>query len=195
MVAEGGEGENPLLRGGGGWGGGGGGVRGGYPGFVSLQVPTSEAAVSADTHAFARLPPGGLRKIERFGWFLWGKGPRVGGPQAPGAWIPPLSLCSRVFNFLRRKPMGPGLKTLGCYHNPQSAHLEGGALQFHERRVPVFAPAFQPQAPGDLANKPLSPASRQPSRVKNSKNAPVLIGSCKAWLVAPIDFLRTVHAA
>ena len=36
----------------------------GYPGFVSLQVPTSEAAVSADTHAFARLPPGGLRKIE-----------------------------------------------------------------------------------------------------------------------------------
>ena len=68
MVAEGGEGENPLpfsltapKRGGGGWGGGGGG-RGGYPGFVSLQVPTSEAAVSADTHAFARLPPGGLRK-------------------------------------------------------------------------------------------------------------------------------------
>ena len=38
-------------------------VEGGYPGFVSLQVPTSEAAVSADTHAFARLPPGGLRKI------------------------------------------------------------------------------------------------------------------------------------
>ena len=43
------------------WGVGGG--EGGYPGFVSLQVPTSEAAVSADTHAFARLPPGGLRKI------------------------------------------------------------------------------------------------------------------------------------
>ena len=44
--------------------GGGGGGGGGYPGFVSLQVPTSEAAVSADTHAFARLPPpGGLRKI------------------------------------------------------------------------------------------------------------------------------------
>ena len=31
--------------------------RGGYPGFVSLQVPTSEAAVSADTHALARLLP------------------------------------------------------------------------------------------------------------------------------------------
>ena len=49
MVAEGKEGENPLqpqnTKGGG---------SGGYPGFVSLQVPTSEAAVSADTHAFAR---------------------------------------------------------------------------------------------------------------------------------------------
>ena len=44
-------------------GGGGGGGVGGYYGFVSLQVPTSKAAVSADTHAFARLPPGGLRKI------------------------------------------------------------------------------------------------------------------------------------
>ena len=43
MVAEGGEGENP--------------------GCVSLQVPTSEAAVSADTHAFARLPPGGAATI------------------------------------------------------------------------------------------------------------------------------------
>ena len=45
----------------GGWGGGGGGGGGGGRG--GLQVPTSEAAVSADTHAFARLPSGGLRKI------------------------------------------------------------------------------------------------------------------------------------
>ena len=59
--------------------------------------------------------------------------------------------------------------------------------------------ARAPKAPGDLAHRPLgpgsrqvfmgrpntletwptspSPASRQPSRVKNSKNAPVLIGS------------------
>ena len=51
---------SPLLQN---VGGGGGGGQGGYPGFVSLQVPTSEAAVSADIHAFARLPPGGLRKI------------------------------------------------------------------------------------------------------------------------------------
>ena len=62
------------------------------------------------------------------------------GPQAPGAWIPPLSLVDFLqakFSFLLRlKPMGPGLKTLGCYHNPQSADLggrwmvsEGGALQ------------------------------------------------------------------
>ena len=59
MVAEGGEGENPLpfsltapKRGG---GGGGGGV-GGVSGFVSLHIPNSKAAVSA----------------------LWGKGPKPG---------------------------------------------------------------------------------------------------------------------
>ena len=150
----------------------GGGGRGGYPGFVSLQVPNCEAAR--------------LRKKR----FLWGKGPNplVGrapspggpGPQAPGAWIPPLSplnFRNRVFNFLQRKPMGPGLKTLGCYHNPQSAYLggrwmvsQGRALQYHERRGSRLRSSIS-------ANKPLSPASRQPSRVKNSKNAPVLIGS------------------
>ena len=112
MVAEGGEGENPLpfslttpkrgggggggVGGGGGWGGGGGVVGGGgggggggwggggglggvYPGFVSLQVPTSEAAVSADTHAFARLPRGGLRKNRNLA---------QAGPQALGARAP-----------------------------------------------------------------------------------------------------------
>ena len=81
----------------GGWGGGG---VGGYPGFVSLQVPTSEAAVSADTHAFATLPPGGLQKNRNLGKRPkapggpgpkpWGPGPQAPwrpGPQAPGAWI------------------------------------------------------------------------------------------------------------
>ena len=59
MVAEGGKGENSLpfslttpKRGGG----------GGVGGVSRLRFP-HEAAVSADTHAFARLPPGGLRKI------------------------------------------------------------------------------------------------------------------------------------
>ena len=68
MVAEGGEGENPLPfilqpkpRGGGGGVGGGGG-RGGIPASFPSRSPPPKA-VSADTHAFARLPPGGLRKI------------------------------------------------------------------------------------------------------------------------------------
>ena len=164
MVAEGGEGENPLQPGG--WGAGGGGAgRGGIPAsFPSRSPPPKQP--------FQR----GLRKIVtlRGGPRPWwaSRGPR---PQAPG------DLAHRP---LRRKPMGPGLKTLGCYHNPQSADLggrwmvsEGGALQSHERRVPVVAPAFQPQEFGDLANKSLSPASRQPSRVKNSKDDSVLIGS------------------
>ena len=117
---------------GGGWGGG----RGGYPGFVSLQVPTSEAAVSADTHAFARLPTGGLRKnrnLRGLGGFCKGSRPLVGrapspqapwrpGPQAPGAWIPPLS----PVDFLQAKLVseggavsisaaGPGPKPLGTW--------------------------------------------------------------------------------
>ena len=53
------------------------------------------------------------------------------------------------------------------------------------RRGSVFAPAFQPLGQAQASGP------RQPSRVKNSKNAPVLIGS----LVAPIDFLHTVPAA
>ena len=71
MVAKGGEGFQPSsflpYR--------------GYPGFVSLQVPTSEAAVSADTHAFARLPPGGLRKI-----VICLKGPQAPSPKPPETW-------------------------------------------------------------------------------------------------------------
>ena len=83
---------------------------------------------------------------------------------------------------LAQRPLGPGspsfLTCCGANHAwGRWMVSEGGALQSRERRVPVFAPAFQPQAPEDLANKPLNPASRQPSRVKNSKNAPVLIGS------------------
>ena len=133
MVAEGGEGENPLLsplqpQNVGGVGGGG---RGGIP-FVSLQVPTSEAAVSADTH-FARLPPRGLRNnLKGLGGFCGEKapGPWWAGPQALGARAPsPLEtwptgpwgldpatftdFLQAKFNFLLRlKPMRPGLKTL-----------------------------------------------------------------------------------
>ena len=116
----------------------------------------------------------------------WGPGaqaPWRPGPQAPGAWIPPLLPVDfpRVFNLLLRlKPKGPGLKTLGCYHNPQSAELggrwmvsKGGGLRGSRLRSSISAA----EAPKNLANKPLSPASWQPSRVTNSNNAPVLIGS------------------
>ena len=74
-------------------------------------------------------------------------GPQGLGARAPspletwptGPWgLDPATLTG-VFNFLRCKPMA--LKTLGCYHNPQSADLErrwmvseGGALQSHDRR-------------------------------------------------------------
>ena len=67
----------------------------------------------------------------------WGPGAHLGPGSRHSHW---LTSCKRAFNFLLRlKPMGPCLKTLGCYHNPQSADLggrwmvsEGGALQCHE---------------------------------------------------------------
>ena len=178
MVAEGGEGENPR--------------------FVSLQVPTSEAAVSADTHAFARLPPGGLRKNRNLRglWFLWGKGPRplVGRAPSPGGPGPkppgdlahrPLGPGSRhshsfpasqVFNFLLR--LKPWVRVSKRYHNPQSADLggrwmvsEGGAVQFHERRGSRLRSSISAAGPG------LGATSQPCIPVKNSKNAPVLIGS------------------
>ena len=112
MVAEGGEGENPLpfsltapKRG---VGGGGGGGRGGIPASFPSHLRSSR---------FSRHPR--LR-------------------QAPTRRFAKNRHSHRLTsNFLLRlKPMGPGLKTLGCYHNPQSADLggrwmvsEGGALQ------------------------------------------------------------------
>ena len=88
---------------------------------------------------------------------LGGPGPQAPwrpGPQAPGAWIPPLSLTS--------------CKPTSCVAT-QSADLggrwmvsEGGAVQFHERRGSRLRSSISagPQAPENLANKPLSPASR-----------------------------------
>ena len=67
---------------------------------------------------------------------------------------------------LAHKPMGPGLKTLGCYHNPQSADLgerwmvsEGGALQFHERRGSRLCSSISAAGPGPkvLQTWPRSP--------------------------------------
>ena len=136
----------------------------GYPGFVSLQVPTSEAAVSADTHAFARLPPGGLRKIVMGG--SWQRPQAPGGP-GPKPWGPG----PKPPGDLAHRPLGPvpppvdflqaEFLTSRCvkrvsklYSSPWGMVSEGG-----RGGVPVFAPAFQPlgRAPSlwDLANKPL----------------------------------------
>ena len=132
MVAEGGEGENPLP--------------------FSLTAPKRGAG-----------GPGPKP---------WGPGPQAPwrpGPQAPGT----------LTDFLQAKFLtsccvsNPWVRVSKRYHNPQSADLggrwmvsEGGAVQFHERR-------------GSLSAKSLEtwPTSQPCIPVKNSKNAPVLIGS------------------
>ena len=62
----------------------------------------------------------------------WGPGPQALETWPTGPWgLDPA--CSQDFNFLLRlKTMGPGLKTLGCYHNPQSVALDG----FRKATVP-----------------------------------------------------------
>ena len=143
MVAEGGEGENPLpfsltpqnAK----------GVEEG--GVSRLRFPPGPHLRSSRFSRHPRLRQAPTRRFAkkrnlRFGWFLWGKapGPWWAGPQALGARAP---------NPLETWPTGPwGLDpaTLIGFKNPR----------------------LLAQASGDLANKPLSPASRQPSRVKNS---------------------------
>ena len=94
MVAEGGEGENPLPfsltapKRGGGWGGG-----GGVGGVSRLRFPAGPHLRSSRFSRHPRLrqaPTRRFAKNERFGWFLWGKGPRplVGRAPSPGARAP-----------------------------------------------------------------------------------------------------------
>ena len=119
--------------------------------FLSLLQPQCGGRVGGSRspppkHRFSRFVFVGKRPRP-----LVGRAPSPGGPgpkpptdlaQRPLGPGPPLSPASQIFNFLLRlKFMGPGLKTLGCYHNPQSADLggrwmvsEGGALQSHARR-------------------------------------------------------------
>ena len=101
------------------------------------------------------------------------QGPGGPGPKPPGDLDPAthrLTSCKRVFNFLLRlKFMRPGLKTLGCYHNPQSADLggrwmvsEGGALQSHERRGSRLRSSISAAGPGpkpQQAPEPCIPAA------------------------------------
>ena len=181
MVAEGGEGENPLpAPKQGGWGGG--GVGGRHPRL--RQAPTTRFAKRS--------------YFGRFG-FLWGKGPRplAGRAPSPGGPGP------KPPGDLAHRPLGPGSRhshdflqakflTSCCVSNPwvratitPNPLTLGGVGWFPKAElyssmrggVPVFAPAFQPLgrapspcAPGQQAPEPCIP-------VKNSKNAPVLIGS------------------
>ena len=152
MVAEGGEGENPSFfpqpQ----------NVGGGVGGVSRLRFPPGPHLRSS---RFSRHPRFSQAPTKRFAKNRGGQGL----PQAPGAWIPPLSP-----NFLfRLKP--PGLKTLGCYHNPQSADLGGvGWFPKAELYSPikggVFAPAFQPLGrapspwrPGQQTAEPCIPAA------------------------------------
>ena len=148
MVAKGGEGENPLrLR---------------FPPgphLRSSRFSRHPRFHQAPTNRFAK-----NRTLRGLG-FLW---PGWAGPQALGPKPPPEGDLAH-------------LKTLGCHHSPLGAVGWFPKEELYRARggVPVFAPALQPlgraPSPENLANKPLSPASRQPSRVKNSKNAPVLL--------------------
>ena len=96
------------------------------------------------------------------------------GPQVPGAWIPPLSPCSQVVNFFS-KPYSATITPNPLTSGGVGWFLKAELYSVMRGGFPSSLQHFN--ALGDLANKPLSPASRQPSRVKNSKNAPVLIGS------------------
>ena len=126
-------------------------------GCLSLQVPTSEAAVSADTHAFARLPPGGLRKNRNLrGLVVFvGKRPRplVGRAPSPGGPGP------KPPGDLAHRPLGPGSR---------HSHWWGSRLRSSISDAGPAGP--KPLGPGQQAPEPCIP-------VKNSKNAPVLIGS------------------
>ena len=121
------------------------------------------------------------------------------GPQALGARAPsPLETWptgpwgldpATLTDFLQAKFLtsccvsNPWVRVSKRYHNPQSADLggrwmvsEGGAVQFHERRGSRLRFSISAAGPGP---KPLGtwPTSQPCIPVKNSKNAPVLIGS------------------
>ena len=147
-VAEGGEGENPLP------------FFEGVGGVSRLRFPPGPHLRSSRFSRHPRLRQAPARRFAKnrnlrgLGVFLWGKGPRplVGRAPSPGGPGPKppgdlahrplgpgsrhshrLTFCSQDFNFLLRlKTMGPGLKTLGCYHNPQSVALDG----FRKATVP-----------------------------------------------------------
>ena len=124
---------------------------------------------------------------------LAGRAPSPGGPgpKPPGDLAHrPLGPGSRDSHRLTQAKFltsccvsNPWVRVSKRHHNPQSADLggrwmvsEGGAVQFHERRGSRLrssisaGPGPKPLQTGQQAPEPCIP-------VKNSKNAPVLIGS------------------
>ena len=154
MVAEGGEGENPLLfsltapKRGGGWGGGG---RGGIPAsFPSRSPPPKQP--------FQPTPTPSPSSHNR--WFLWGvlvgRAPRFGGPgpKPPGDLAHrPLNLGSRRVDFLQ-----------ACNHNPQSACGVGWFLKTGPK----------PWAPSPLETWPTGSWGLDPATLTGSLPASLL---------------------
>ena len=139
---------------------------GGVGGVSRLRFPPGPHLRSSRFSRHPRLRQAPTRRFAEHRNFCGGK--RFGGPG------PSLDRHSHRFTssccisnaWVRAATITPNPLTLGGV-----GWFPSGALQSHERRGSA-AGRF-----GDLANKPLSPASRQPSRVKISKHAPVLIGS------------------
>ena len=131
MVAEGGEGENPLPFSltapsrGGGWGGGGG--RGGIPAsFPSRSPPPKQPFQPTPTPS-----PGSHQEVcDKIVMvvFVVGRAPSPGGPgPKPPGFLQAKFLTSCCVS-------NPWVRVSKRYHNPQSADLwmvsEGGAVQF-----------------------------------------------------------------
>ena len=88
----------------------------------------------------------------------WGPGPQAPwrpGPQAPGAWIPPLSPVD--WSGSQNATITPSPLTLGGLGWFPKAELYRGGVPSSLQHFSRWA---GPQAPENLANKPLSPASR-----------------------------------
>ena len=188
-------------------------MRGGWGGVSRLRFPPGPHLRSSRFSRHPRLRQAPTRRFANFrnlrGLFLWGKGSRpLGRAPSPGARAPSLleTWPTGPWGLDPATLMGPGLKTLG--HNPQSADLagrwmvsEGGALQSHERRgCQHFSRWAGPQAPNNLANKPLTlhwgrlAASRIPKmpRCSSAHEKPGLLHrliSCAQSLQPSLTFL------
>ena len=159
------------------WGGGG---RVGIPASFPSRSPPPKQLFPTPT-------PSPDRNLRGLGGFCGEKAPGPlpleTWPTGPGAWIPPLS----PLNFLQTESLACGANPWVRVSKPQAATITpnpltlGGVGWFPKAELYSIMRGslqhFSPKPLENLANKPLSPASGQPSRVKNSKNSPVLIGS------------------